>query len=144
MIREYLEQFVTAKNCPISNENLNVLKMCFQTDLPEEYVELMRYSDGMQINNEIQIYDSLSIQERNEAYETEKYFSGWIMIGDDGGGYFFYLDKEKKTSPIYRLGTGCPFKEDATKVAESIKEWCENSFKYEDEVNNDELFDVDV
>lgn len=98
----------------------------------------------MILNSDICIYDSESIIERNVTYETNMYFPDWIMIGDDGGGKWFYIDKTLRRSPVYVLGSGCPFKEDADEVASSIEEWIINGVAYKEQENDSQIGNVDI
>lgn len=141
---EALTILMTTRNEPIKTEKLFELQTYFKCIFPEDYAQLLLVSDGMFVNYDILLYSSEEIIERNETYETEEYFPGWLLIGNDGGDSYFYLDTTLAISPVFVLGSGCPFKEDARQVAANIAEWIEIGFDYHDPRDHSDIGKVDI
>src|SRR5262245_27821858 len=68
---------------------------------PEEYRRLLTYSDGLFANDIVKLYSIDEIAERNSTYEVAEYLPGYLMIGDDSGGYGIFLDTGSNPSPVY-------------------------------------------
>ncbi len=43
-------------------------------------------SGGAMLEDQVQIYATADIEERNHTYEVADYFPGWVAVGDDSGG----------------------------------------------------------
>lgn len=91
-LKEYLEKFHFngGSNCNIHSVNGVVL--------PEDYLIFMKEYNGGEggIGEEgyIILYRLEELQEINCDYQVEKYLSNHCLIGSDGGGEAFGIDKE--------------------------------------------------
>ncbi|WP_439871084.1 SMI1/KNR4 family protein [Pseudomonas syringae] len=87
--------------------------------------------NGALLDDQILIYATDEILERNKTYEIEKNFPKCILIGDDSGGKLILIPKEG-SQEFYFLDSGDPFIEDAklfksiAKLAEHVM--CDESF----------------
>lgn len=56
-------------------------------------LEFWRKSDGALLNDQVLIYSTSDIEERNDTFEVDKNFKGMVAIGDDSGGRIILIDK---------------------------------------------------
>lgn len=80
-------------NDRITLEEIEDLKRRLEI-VPDEYIQLLKISNGL-INEEgIKIYSSNEIEERNQTFEITKYLPSFIAIGDDSGDAIFLMEKK--------------------------------------------------
>lgn len=68
-----------------------------QVALPKDYVDFMRKHNGGEGNigeTWLVLYPLEELQEINDDYETKCFLPNHIIIGSDGGGEFYGIDKE--------------------------------------------------
>jgi len=94
----------------------------------EEYRRLLTYSDGLFANDIVKLYSTDEIAERNGTYEIAEYLPGYLMIGDDSGGYGIFLDAGSNPSPVYLMGHGSLLLSEAIVLAPSITDWIDQKF----------------
>ena len=63
--------------------------------------------DGAMIEDLVKIYSTDEIAERQQTYEIEDYFPGYLLIGDDSGGRLILVDRSA-IERFYLLDSGCP------------------------------------
>ncbi|TDF83725.1 SMI1/KNR4 family protein [Pseudomonas sp. H9] len=56
-------------------------------------VGFWRGSDGAFLNNQVLIYSTSEIQERNDTFEVGLNFKGMVAVGDDSGGRVILINK---------------------------------------------------
>lgn len=80
--------------------------------------------DGALLNDQVLMYSTNDIVERNQTYEIGINFPERVLIGDDSGGRLILIDK---TIPdvFYLIDSGDPFLEDAV-IFHSIEELMDN------------------
>ena len=127
MIKENLEWY---KEEGASNEDIRKLKSVCEVELPQEYFDLLAYSDGGEGPLPVEPYnlclDSAKIVTQNLIDKTfEEFFSGFIIFGGDGGGSFIAFDKRSESSlPIVALdSTNINLNESTIQIAESFSEF---------------------
>lgn len=88
-------------------DNLKIKKNSWLADF-------WKKSDGAVIDDQIIIYSTQEIEERNKTYEIAKNFPLYILIGDDSSGRLI-LSKKNNFDNLYLIDAGSPFIEDAKK-----------------------------
>lgn len=68
--------------------------------------------NGAMLNDRVQIYATGFIAERNQTYEVDSTFPGYVSIGDDSGGRLILMPASGETS-FHLIGAGDPFIDDA-------------------------------
>lgn len=68
--------------------------------------------DGALLNDQVLIYSTSDVVERNQTYEIGTSFPRQILIGDDSGGRLILMDKAV-SEVFYLIDSGDPFLEDA-------------------------------
>ncbi|WP_440057362.1 SMI1/KNR4 family protein [Pseudomonas fragariae (ex Marin et al. 2024)] len=76
--------------------------------------------NGAVLEDQIVIYPTDQIVERNKTYEIDINFPEYILIGDDSGGGLILIPK-KGLEKFYFIGSGDPFINDA-EVFDSIEQ----------------------
>jgi SMI1/KNR4 family protein SUKH-1 len=99
---------------------------------PEEYRLLLTYSNGLFANDLVNLYSTEEIAERNSTFKIGKYLPGYLMIGDDSGGYGIFLDTGSNSSPVYLMGHGSLGLSDADVLAPSLTDWINQRFPLRD------------
>jgi hypothetical protein len=84
-------------NSPAAAEDVAALVSWCPVELPSEYLELLRSSDGgdAQLSgypNYVRIWSARSAIEQNQAYEIQSWLPGFIGIGDNGGSELVGFD----------------------------------------------------
>ncbi|MED4070060.1 SMI1/KNR4 family protein [Priestia endophytica] len=79
------------KNKAASEAEIREVENLMKITLPNVYKDLLRYTNGFLKDDSLFIYGTEDIKERNEAWEVDEYASGYISIGDDGGGNVFLM-----------------------------------------------------
>jgi len=95
---------------------------------PEEYRLILTSSDGLFANDLVKLYSTEEIAERNSTFEIAKYLPGYLMIGDDSGGYGVFLDTGSSPSPVYMMGHGGLYLSDAIVLAPTLTDWINQRF----------------
>jgi hypothetical protein len=95
---------------------------------PEEYKLLLTSSDGLFANDLVKLYSTEEIAERNSTYEIAQYLPGYLMIGDDSGGYGIFLDNGSSPSPVYLMGHGSLLLSEAIVLASTLTDWINQRF----------------
>ncbi|PSU87753.1 SMI1/KNR4 family protein [Photobacterium kishitanii] len=110
---------------------MNILKIeeYFSNKLPKSYIDFILTTDGG-IFNDILLYSSDDLIERNECFETKEYTPGWVTIGDNGGGIAIMLKFNEVNPPVYAVDHGSMDTEDFELIDKSFKTWISSGFKF--------------
>jgi len=95
-------------------------------------VKLWRSSNGGELTQNLKIYSTSEIIERNKTYEIDIYFPECVLIGDDSGGRLI-ITKKTDDNIFYFIDAGSPSLEDGQKFL-SLKELTE--FACDEEANS--------
>ncbi|MCF5735678.1 SMI1/KNR4 family protein [Pseudomonas syringae] len=110
----------TEKNSP---DNVNEIEsICKELGISEKnwLRKFWRECNGAVLEDQIVIYPTDQILERNKTYEIDINFPEYILIGDDSGGGLILIPK-KGLEKFYFIGSGDPFINDA-EVFDSIEQ----------------------
>lgn len=110
----------TEKNSPA---NVNEIEsICKELGISEKnwLRKFWRECNGAVLEDQIVIYPTDQILERNKTYEIDINFPEYILIGDDSGGGLILIPK-KGLEKFYFIGSGDPFINDA-EVFDSIEQ----------------------
>ncbi|MGO2052769.1 SMI1/KNR4 family protein [Arthrobacter sp. MYb211] len=88
--------------------------------LPEEYVDLLRISNGLYTEGNLSILGAEGVVQRNVDYEVQAYLPGYFMIGDDGGGTAILLNLQDRG--IYEVDMGVMDEQSMERNAGSLDE----------------------
>ncbi|ALU62740.1 hypothetical protein ACA40_23840 [Pseudomonas syringae pv. lapsa] len=110
----------TEKNSPA---NVNEIEsICKELGISEKnwLRKFWRECNGAVLEDQIVIYPTDQILERNKTYEIDINFPEYILMGDDSGGGLILIPK-KGLEKFYFIGSGDPFINDA-EVFDSIEQ----------------------
>ncbi|KRA94532.1 hypothetical protein ASD91_28050 [Pseudomonas sp. Root68] len=68
--------------------------------------------NGALLDDQLLIYSTEEIVERNKTYDIDKDFPGQLLVGDDSGGRLVLIDRSVEDK-FYLIGSGDPFLDDA-------------------------------
>jgi hypothetical protein len=99
-IAEILKDAVWDPEEPAKPESIQKLVDNAGKELPEEYLALLRYSDGGEgvLGLEpgwLQLWSSTDVLENNKDYEIEAYIPGFFGFGSSGGGELLAFDTRR-------------------------------------------------
>lgn len=114
------------KNNPASDHEIQEIEHTIKGQLPDAYKYLLKYTNGFSIGGGLVIYGTDDIVERNETWEVGKYASGYISIGDDGGGNVFLMLQEAGTKEVLIVGTGDMNPHNAIIITSDFSKWIKN------------------
>ena len=110
-------------NPPASEEAVNGLESRLGHPLPPAYREMLLAADGF-ATDELLLYGTGELAERNITFEVGTYVPALFAIGDDGGGQAILLAKDAADSKVYCAGHGALSK--TRVVAPSLEAWLAN------------------
>ncbi|AXI04561.1 SMI1/KNR4 family protein [Aquirhabdus parva] len=105
----------------MEDQQLNDLKAQFNEALPEDYIELLRFTDGLTLKSGLIIYSSQNIFERNETLEVRTYAPNYLAIGDDSGGRSILIPFHGMG--VYLVDQGSLDPRDMKKISQSLNSW---------------------
>lgn len=103
--------------------------------LPNAYKDLLRYTNGFSIGGGVVIYGTEDIVERNETWEVDEYASGYISIGDDGGGNVFLMLQNAEENVVLVIDSGVMNPTHATIITSDFSKWVNSGCLSETEQN---------
>lgn len=111
------------KNTAASDIEIQEVENIFPKLLPNVYKVLLRYTNGFSIGGGLVIYGTEDIVERNETWEVDEYASGFIAIGDDGGGNVFLMLQDADEKKVLVIDCGDMNPNHANLVTSDFTKW---------------------
>ena len=98
-LAEILKEAIWDKEEPAQPESIQKLIDNAGKELPEDYLALLRYSDGGEGRLGIepgwlQLWSSVDVLDHNKGYEIEEYIPGFFGFGSSGGGELLAFDTQ--------------------------------------------------
>ncbi|MBR3206474.1 MAG: SMI1/KNR4 family protein, partial [Bacillus sp. (in: Bacteria)] len=88
-----------------------------------DYKELLKHTNGCSIGGEVLLYGTEDIAERNATWEVQQYASGYVAIGDDGGGRVLLMRQAEEEKKVWIVDAGVMDPQHAELVAEDLLSW---------------------
>jgi hypothetical protein len=107
-----------------SAKSINDIIQTLGVDRDVWIVKFWSRYDGALLNDQVLMYSTDDIVERNQTYEVGINFPEQVLIGDDSGGRLILIDKAI-SDVFYLIDSGDPFLEDAV-IFHSIDELMDN------------------
>ncbi|MCY7717429.1 SMI1/KNR4 family protein [Bacillus altitudinis] len=119
---------VTQIPCLIINKpetDINIKEAEFQLNmlLPHAYKTLLKQTNGCSVEGDVLLYGTEDIVERNKTWEVHHYASGYVAIGDDGGGRVFLMGQAEEEKKVWIVDAGVMDPQHAELVAEDLLSW---------------------
>ncbi len=108
--------------------------------LPASLRALLEHTDGLEADNDVQLYDVVALPERQETLEVRTYAPGHLAIGSDGGGRVVLLGPGDGQIRLTDAGDLDP--EGATVLAENLMEWLRGGLQLPPDPEPPSLVDV--
>jgi hypothetical protein len=99
-----------------------------EVNLPNDYKELLRQTNGLSIDGGLFIYGTEDIVERNNTWEVDKYAPGTIAIGDDGGGNVFLMYTKQNEKEVLAVDCGDMNPNHAVMITPDFSKWVNDGF----------------
>ncbi|MGV6981906.1 SMI1/KNR4 family protein [Bacillus pumilus] len=91
--------------------------------LPDAYKNLLKQTNGCSIGGDVLLYGTEDMVERNATWEVQQYASGYVAIGDDGGGRVFLMRQAEEEKKVWIVDAGVMDPQHAELVTENLLEW---------------------
>ncbi|MGK4095020.1 SMI1/KNR4 family protein [Bacillus altitudinis] len=119
---------VTQIPCLIINKpetDINIKKAESQLNmlLPHAYKTLLKQTNGCSVEGDVLLYGTEDIVERNKTWEVHHYASGYVAIGDDGGGRVLLMRQAEEEKKVWIVDAGVMDPQHAELVAEDLLSW---------------------
>jgi hypothetical protein len=107
--------------------SLTRIEEYFSSKLPKSYMDFILKVDGGSFGDTL-LYSIEDLVERNECYETKEYASGWLTIGDDGGGLAIIISFSEDDPRVFTVDHGIMDPDEAEEVFNSFSSWVLSGF----------------
>ncbi len=116
-------------NSPAIQEDIDFAQESLQIKIRPDIVDVWKLSNGLFNDDGIYFFDTEIIKERNETNEVFEYTSDLMMIGNDSGGYGFFMKKNDfNDTTVYTIDVGAIGSIEPTVVAKNLEIWINNNF----------------
>ncbi|OCA88117.1 1,3-beta-glucan synthase regulator [Bacillus sp. FJAT-27225] len=126
------------KNQPASDGKILEVENLLDIKLPTIYKGLLKQSDGFSIDGGLTIYGTEDFVERNETWEVADYATGYISIGDDGGGNVFLMLQDYDTTEVLVVDSGDMNPQNASFITWDFSGWIRNGCLTEEDIAGDQ------
>ncbi|MBB6624502.1 SMI1/KNR4 family protein [Clostridium gasigenes] len=126
---------------PAKLDEIKKVEIALGYKLPKVYRNLLQMSNGLSVENGMEIFDTELLVEMNIEYKVSKYASGYIAIASNGGGKFILMAADESDLAILQVDSGVLNPKYSTLVNESFIEWINDGAKdsdWEDEEDEEE------
>ncbi|MCY7673778.1 SMI1/KNR4 family protein [Bacillus safensis] len=110
-------------NKPASDIHIKEAESQLNMVLPRAYKELLKQTNGCSIGGEVLLYGTEDMVERNKTWEVQQYASGYVAIGDDGGGQVFLMRLAEEEKKVWIVDAGVMNPQHAELRAENFLKW---------------------
>lgn len=111
------------KNTAASDIEIQEVENLLNLELPNVYKDLLKYTNGFSIGGGLVIYGTEDIVERNATWEVDEYASGFVAIGDDGGGNVFLMLQDAVEKEVLVIDSGDMNPSHADLVTSDFTKW---------------------
>ena len=112
-----------AKSTAASDIEIQEVENLLKLELPNVYKDLLRYTNGFSIGGGLVIYGTENLVERNETWEVDEYASGFVAIGDDGGGNVFLMFQDADEKEVLVIDSGDMNPSHSNLVTSDFNKW---------------------
>ncbi|EDW21578.1 SMI1/KNR4 family protein [Bacillus pumilus] len=110
-------------NNPETDINIKKAESQLNMVLPDAYKNLLKQTNGCSIGGDVLLYGTEDMVERNATWEVQQYASGYVAIGDDGGGRVFLMRQAEEEKKVWIVDAGVMDPQHAELVTENLLEW---------------------
>ncbi|WP_268361126.1 SMI1/KNR4 family protein [Bacillus altitudinis] len=110
-------------NEPASDIHIKEAEAKLNMVFPHAYQVLLKQSNGCSIGGDLLLYGTEDIVERNKTWEVQQYASGYVAIGDDGGGRVFLMRQAEEEKKVWIVDAGVMEPQHVELMAENFLKW---------------------
>ncbi|MEH7735424.1 SMI1/KNR4 family protein [Bacillus pumilus] len=110
-------------NKPASDIHIKETESQLNIVLPRAYKELLKQTNGCSIGGEVLLYGTEDMVERNKTWEVQQYASGYVAIGDDGGGQVFLMRLAEEEKKVWIVDAGVMDPQHAELLTDNFLKW---------------------
>ncbi|MEH7806226.1 MULTISPECIES: SMI1/KNR4 family protein [Bacillus] len=110
-------------NNPETDINIKKAESQLNMVLPDAYKNLLKQTNGCSIGGDVLLYGTEDITERNATWEVQQYASGYVAIGDDGGGRVFLMRQAEEEKKVWIVDAGVMDPQHAELMTENLLKW---------------------
>ncbi|GLF89227.1 hypothetical protein Saga11_04860 [Bacillus safensis] len=118
-------------NEPASDIHIKEAESQLNMVLPHAYKALLKQTNGCSVGGDILLYGTEDIVERNATWEVQQYASGYVAIGDDGGGQVFLMRLAEEEKKVWMVDDGVIDPQHAELLTENFLKWVSEGFNIE-------------
>ncbi|WP_275574795.1 SMI1/KNR4 family protein [Bacillus australimaris] len=110
-------------NEPASDIHIKEAESQLNMVLPYAYKTLLKQTNGCSIGGDVLLYGTEDMVERNATWEVQQYASGYVAIGDDGGGQVFLMRLAEEEQKVWIVDAGVMDPQHAELLTENLLKW---------------------
>lgn len=110
-------------NEPASDIHIKEAESQLNMVLPYAYKSLLKQTNGCSIGGDVLLYGTDDMVERNATWEVQQYASGYMAIGDDGGGQVFLMRLAKEEQKVWIVDAGVIDPQHAELLTKNFLKW---------------------
>ncbi|MEW4192644.1 SMI1/KNR4 family protein [Bacillus altitudinis] len=110
-------------NEPASDIHIKEAESQLNMVLPYAYKSLLKQTNGCSIGGDVLLYGTDDMVERNATWEVQQYASGYMAIGDDGGGQVFLMRLAKEEQKVWIVDAGVIDPQHADLLTKNFLKW---------------------
>ncbi|MEH7227438.1 SMI1/KNR4 family protein [Bacillus safensis] len=110
-------------NKPASDIHIKEAESQLNMLMPRAYKALLKQTNGCSFGGEVLLYGTEDMVERNKTWEVRQYASGYVAIGDDGGGQVFLMRLAEEEKKVWIVDAGVMDSRHAELVTENLLTW---------------------
>jgi len=110
-------------NEPASDLHIKEAESLLNMVLPYEYKTLLKQTNGCSIGGDVLLYGTDDMVERNATWEVQQYASGYVAIGDDGGGQVFLMRLAEEEKKVWIVDAGVMDPQHAELLTNNFLKW---------------------
>ena len=110
-------------NKPASDIHIKEAESQLNMLMPRAYKALLKQTNGCSFGGEVLLYGTEDMVERNKTWEVRQYASGYVAIGDDGGGQVFLMRLAEKKKKVWIVDAGVMGSRHAELLTDNFLKW---------------------
>ncbi|MDM5321819.1 SMI1/KNR4 family protein [Bacillus altitudinis] len=110
-------------NKPETDINIKEAESQLNMVLPDAYKNFVKQTNGCSVGGDVLLYGTEDMAERNATWEIHQYASGYVAIGDDGGGRVFLMRQAEEEKKVWIVDAGVMDPQHAELMTENLLEW---------------------
>lgn len=110
-------------NEPASDKHIKEAESQLNMVLPDAYKNLLKQTNGCSVGGDVLLYGTEDITERNATWEVQQYASGYVAIGDDGGGQVLLMRLVEDEKKVWIVDAGVMDPQHAESMTGNLLKW---------------------